>query len=510
MTAIETWAEVLLRSEGATRDQLAEVASAIGRVAAPDLTPVLERLLAEELARWRKARAERAYSPTARQEAYRAYALQYRRAFASIGGDQVAARMMTYLADADFSVDAAAALKTLWDRQHEPTKGKGFALGPDFSQVTQRIEREERRGTAMASPFSEAIIATIDRTIDAGLAERDVPKTFELAEIAFGMPYGERPDLVERLLRLPASLYHRRAFLTVLVQAGEVIRYSYVADVIGSLCEEAKTSKPWLLDQDQTGLSESLALVPFSDAPEKCLEIIKILEPRHRHPWNLQSLVAALGVAPTPQAEQYLEALARECPALFNEHGWLNAVSRRGTFAGVHVLLDLIVEGVVDYNGSDGWWLSKTLAAQMRLHAEVRTTFYGRYSCLDAGPGKRLIEQAIAEAADAPGVLLLVRGYAQENRTFDGMLHTAVQRAALGEWPALGWSGATEVFGVPVPELRRELFQLVDGDRAESSVAEACLTAIDELRDEYGTVESEPRHPDVATGRPWPRLGIAR
>jgi len=27
---------------------------------------------------------------------------------------------------------------------------------------------------------------------------------------------------------------------------------------------------------------------------------------------------------------------------------------------------------------------------------------------------------------------------------------------------------------------------------------------IDELRDEYGPAESEPRHPDVETGRPWP------
>jgi len=27
---------------------------------------------------------------------------------------------------------------------------------------------------------------------------------------------------------------------------------------------------------------------------------------------------------------------------------------------------------------------------------------------------------------------------------------------------------------------------------------------IDELRDDYGSVEGEPRHPDIESGRPWP------
>jgi hypothetical protein len=31
------------------------------------------------------------------------------------------------------------------------------------------------------------------------------------------------------------------------------------------------------------------------------------------------------------------------------------------------------------------------------------------------------------------------------------------------------------------------------------------LTSIDELRDEYGSSEFEPRHPDVESDQPWPR-----
>jgi hypothetical protein len=42
------------------------------------------------------------------------------------------------------------------------------------------------------------------------------------------------------------------------------------------------------------------------------------------------------------------------------------------------------------------------------------------------------------------------------------------------------------------------------GPAHEAALAGACLTAIDELRDEYGPAEFEPRHPDVESGRPWP------
>ena len=40
----------------------------------------------------------------------------------------------------------------------------------------------------------------------------------------------------------------------------------------------------------------------------------------------------------------------------------------------------------------------------------------------------------------------------------------------------------------------------------EDDRAARCLNYIDKLRDEYGAPESEPRHPDITSGRPWPIL----
>ena len=41
-------------------------------------------------------------------------------------------------------------------------------------------------------------------------------------------------------------------------------------------------------------------------------------------------------------------------------------------------------------------------------------------------------------------------------------------------------------------------------NNAQSALAERCLVAIDKLRDAYGRIDDEPRHPDIASGRPWP------
>ena len=84
-------------------------------------------------------------------------------------------------------------------------------------------------------------------------------------------------------------------------------------------------------------------------------------------------------------------------------------------------------------------------------------------------------------------------------------LSQALRRAALGQRPVEGWiAGAYEEFGVSLAELRRELFAIASANNAQSALAERCLVAIDKLRDAYGRIDDEPRHPDIASGQPWP------
>jgi hypothetical protein len=119
--------------------------------------------------------------------------------------------------------------------------------------------------------------------------------------------------------------------------------------------------------------------------------------------------------------------------------------------------------------------------------------------------GQAVFEHILAELGDADAVLALVRAYATTGRGFDGLLQNAIREAALSKEPAANWIGAYELRPVPLPELRKTLFAMTeDPSPATAALAEACLAAIDELRDEYGASEFEPRHPDVGSGRPWP------
>jgi hypothetical protein len=79
-------------------------------------------------------------------------------------------------------------------------------------------------------------------------------------------------------------------------------------------------------------------------------------------------------------------------------------------------------------------------------------------------------------------------------------LHGAVQAAVLERRPLSG--NSYEIHGVNAAKLRKDLLAMIDGPCG--ALAKACLVRIDKLRDEYGRVEFEPRHPDIESRRPWP------
>ena len=56
---------------------------------------------------------------------------------------------------------------------------------------------------------------------------------------------------------------------------------------------------------------------------------------------------------------------------------------------------------------------------------------------------------------------------------------------------------------VAVTELRQKLLAITT-DGGSHDAAARVLREIDRVRDENGAPEDEPRHPDLASGKPWP------
>ena len=151
------------------------------------------------------------------------------------------------------------------------------------------------------------------------------------------------------------------------------------------------------------------------------------------------------------------------------------------------------------------YWMARELLGLIQRYPDLKAEVMRRYETGGDGRGQAVFEHVLAELGDADAVLVLVRAYAAAVRGFDGLLRNAVHEAALSKEPAADWAGAYELRPVPLPELRKTLFAMTqDASPATAALAEACLAAIDEFRDEHGASEFEPRHPDVESGMPWP------
>ena len=515
--AVQGWAKILLGDPDASRAEFAEVAQAAERLESPQLVPVLQELLSEDLARRKRALEEfvdeRKKGRQIQNDAHMSWTLQYRRAFAAIGDDQTVRAMIAYLPNPEFGLDGAHVLKAVWQKSQPRKDESGFMKSwPDFSVVPIEYAKRQTGTGGETHPFVNDIVAAIDDLIKPGAEDADFKHALNLATVAFNLPFTNKKNTISALLQLPVPTVNKRDLLTVLVLAGETISSEMVLLGIDELLEEAEAN-PWMLqEQDGWRLLEWLRLLPFTERPAAILDVLDRVEGFRPEPWNLRKLLSALRYAPSVEAETVLDELAKRDQRFLSEYEWLTALADRNTLTAARLLLDLICSGSFTEKAGrlDVMHFGKKISAVMASHDQFRKDVYGRYPRVADGPARSVLEYAIAEAADAQGVLLLTReGAAREKRLQSTVLHTALRHVLIGQTP-IDSSGGHELYSLPTPELRRGLFDMVvNGNAAQSRLASECLTAIDEFRDDYGQVDTEPRHPDIAMGVSWPQIDVA-
>lgn len=507
IAACRRHAGILLASPEATRHQFAELARAIRRVPSPELTDVLGRLAAEDMTRWRHAREEYARKPgeMIRGDVSMTYTGEYSRALAAIADDKAIELLNQYLPDPLFGHDAAIALRQIWNSQQGATPSKRPLGRRDFSGV--RVHREERRaGPSRPSPIGEAIFAVVEELAKPGRSEPEQRHALKLATVAFAMPYSDKAGLIESLLALRLPVAAKRDLLTVLTIAGEVVSADLALEGIRVFVEEAKKN-PWMLHENNSwNIWEWLELLPFTDRPAAVLEALDLVPKDLRHRWEFRGVLSSLADAPDDEAERILGELANRAPGLLGEYEWLDAVLRRGTVSAYIMLFDLSCDPKVAgrKNKIGDWTLSRKLAEFIGSRPDLRAELVRRYQDPNLAACHPMIENVLTKSPDESVVLAMVRSYAARRKPFDGQLRIALEGVVLERRPLSDWPEAYELYGIAVPNLRKNLFAMTGDNGEEARVAAACLTAIDELRDEHGYVDSEPRHPDIEAGRSWP------
>lgn len=507
IAAFRRHGEILLASPEATRHQFAELVRAIRRMPSPELTDVLGRLAAEDLTRRRRAREEWARQPgrVMGADVSMAYTGEYSRALAAIADDKATGLLKQYLPDPQFGHDAAIALRQIWNSQQGTEPSKGLFGGVDFSDVKAR--REERRaGPPKPCPLGESIFTVVEEFAKPGRSEAEQRHALRLVIIAFTMPYADKTGLIELLLALELPVAAKCDLLTVLIIAGEVVSANLVLEGLRAFLEADK-KKAWMLhEEDRWEIMQWLKLLPFTDRPEAILEALDLVPKDVLNRWELREVLSSLANAPDAEAERVLGELAKRDPGLLGEYEWLNAVLRRGTDSAYLMLFDLSCDPKVagGKNKIDGWHLSNKLADFVGTRPDFRAELVRRYQDPNLAACHSLIEEVLARSPNESVVLAMVRSYAEKRKPFDERLRAAIEGVALERRPVSDWPGAYELYGVAVPDLRKKLFAMTGNNGDEARLAAACLTAIDELRDENRYVDSEPRHPDIDAGRSWP------
>lgn len=504
----EDWGNRMLASGDATRGQLAEIATLASRVPSVSLLGLLKRLLDEDLRRYRAFREE-AEAMGWRQgravdEARRSYTWDYQRAFQTIKAPETAVLLRDYLHDEHFGQAAALVLASQWIAANEASDKEYFRSGVDFSRV------EEKRATRTRAPGAtsaeaDAIFTAIEPLIADEATEDQKKHAVALGIVAARLPHGPRDATIQKLISL-APRRSRAALLQNLILSGESIDIEMIKNGLADVFE-AGTARSWILSENNHELEEWLRLLPFADPPAEALAVVLGLPDDQRRGDRLEEMIAGYGTAPGDEAEEVLFRLAEADPTLYASRVWRDAVMRRGTLSAARRFVDLSANGVFEGRGTDRWYMAQQIGGLIGEYPELRMHVYQLLEHGPTTPGLELLAHAVEEKPDADGLLLLVKieiGREHGNFYFPIPRH-AIENVVTAHLPSEDWKGAYNIVPVPVVELRRKLLAMTT-DGGSRNVAAHWLNQIDEIRDEYGTPDSEPRHPDLASGKPWPMM----
>ncbi len=501
---LESWAKALLGNPLATRTQVAALAVAIERVPREELLETLESLLVEDLERYRRDWEQFQGRPSRHNHANdlaMAFGLQFSRAFIAIGGERVVTILSRYLASPRFGADAAMALRRIFALRTGEAEKQFGQTWPDFSRLAP-----SPAGEARASPGPEATILfdAISRLTgeQASVAERE--RALYLLKVMLGMPHADHPAIPALLQDAEISPLAKRDAMAALAMTGVTLPVEPIRLGLAAFLKQAETER-WLLDEDHSELGRWLALFPFSDAPAELFDAIGMLDPALLRGRNIEAVCEALRWASTGIGDTGLVDLAERLPALKQNFTWQAALLHRPESSAFSAFCDVLEAGRIVRNTDSHaiWSVGDKLAGKLGEDPALRDVFVARYQS-SQGVARSVYDHAIAKMRDPENVLFLVECYASCGRSFDGILAEALRNCALSYETSERVTGSQEIVPVDLSSLRRKLFVILREGSPQSSLAKACLKHIEDIRRDYGTIDTEPRHPDVANGMAWP------
>lgn len=492
VTLFKGWGTRLIEDKSSSRGAMANLAIAIGRTAAPELVGTLRDLLSEDLRRRREG-----HDPAM------VWTNWYQKSLVSIGSDDAVEVFTNYLKDPDFGREAAVGLVQIFERREGRHKPHTLFTPswPDLSKASEtRTQRQEGR------KFQSECVRPILKAIAELLATQDpdnYKRAIELATVVLGASRAEGDELIQSVADSPVSIRLKGNLYAAMTMDGFVLSSSVVLAAIEAWHDEAST-KTWMMRERLWEIERLIELLPFTDDPESVVAQVDRIYSRSKYPERMERTFNALSHAPGAETPKIMQTLLKRCPAIVSEHEWVRGFLRTGTPLAIGILFDELEHGALAKAiGSEGFWISEQLAGSVNSHPEIADTLKARYKG-DGAPIDRLLESALSKTGDTEIVLSIIENHAERGQPLDSFVAESVRNIAVAHEPSESWPGAHELLPVPLTEFRRRLFRMLLKGGRVAGLARRCLELIDEQRDEHGSPDSEPRHPDITSDQQWP------
>ncbi len=505
--------ELVTRQDDFNGEKKANLASSIAQVGEPDDMSDLVTLISADIERVRRGRA--------------AFAGGDRGALAHGGRMSYATWHLT----AVMRLDPAGAVQVLIDLLPEPEYRSFVAteMVRDFLPKSKspferafqykliwpaREGRTQQLGDDMhRAQFAAALNAEIKRLRE---QEQKVEPAAGLKELANALAvidgHGSAATVID-VITSPGQWDHYTCLEAAkrLLMAGVILPTTNVFALVDSILERMEK---WIQDSDRYLLCDSLALCAFTDDPSAGIfKIREGLDKQRLWGHHLGILVTALGESRSDAAIDLLYELASDAQNFeqCNER-FINAFSTLDTSRSREILMGFIDPDTCAIEITKRSHHEDVIVARITEMASQRPEIAEQLRALcqrDLPEPNRYILSKIMALLDTPEALVASLNLVDDSKSppvpqgiWDQIEGTFIERR-----PDKQISNAFTLHARASNELRVLLYRMAIEDEKRRKSAFMLLGKIEEWRLEYGRPTCEQRHPDLASGQPWPPNG---
>lgn len=504
---VEDWAKRLLEAERPSRHVISALASVIGRHRLNGRLDTLVALVRREALEMARQKAEQqtrldAGDSNALRGGTTVYDIMFSQAFDGLEGEVVAEALLGLLDLPTFEAQAAFQLRR-FAAPGLDTGRVGLATVP-YDRLDARRRETTQAALEPAHPIAALVLDRIPSLL-AGAESRDLTRAGSLASAATQMNFGDRLADIEAVLRqdgLPRNI--RAAILEGLRLRGLILP----ADIVYAGLEEAIArvrTKTWTSNQDWWEVRQWLSYAPFTEDPVRLADVLSRLPQEQKKNYQLDDLVHALGYAPSGQGVEALEALITIEPDL-KEHSSLPMALAA---IGDDNAADALVRAMIRCS-DEGVTLDHAWERALEQIASARPAVFDALLAREDWPPHEKVRGILAMAlgrawTEARALMMFDRTWTDRrdpiaDSLLDGWSVLALQQVPIEGLPANHY----ELVPRSVDLLRSRLLREALAGGAKAEFAQAILERLERSRHRHGRPPEEARHPNLASGVPWP------